>query len=96
MIVSPRSRHEAEPLLAKLRATFLPNRVLTVAVEGADLAAQSQVVPLLEGKVARKGEATAYVCERRICKLPTSDPEVFARLLRGPEPTKEMSATGSP
>jgi len=96
VIVAPASREEAAPLLAKLRSTFLPNRVLVVAVEGADLAAQSKVVPLLEGKVARKGEATAYVCQRRVCKLPTSDPEVFARLLRSSEPLKDAGARRQP
>src|SRR5713101_4935521 len=30
VIVTARSRAEAEPLLAELRATFLPNRVLSV------------------------------------------------------------------
>jgi hypothetical protein len=82
VIVTPRSRSEAEPLLAELRAAFLPNRVLTVAAEGADLAAQAELIPLLEGKVARNGKATAYVCEQRVCKFPTTDPEVFARQIR--------------
>ena len=86
VIVTPNSREEAEPLLAKLRSTFLPNRVLTIAAEGDDLADQSRLVPLLEGKVTRGGQATAYVCERRLCKLPTSDPEVFAQQIRKVEP----------
>jgi uncharacterized protein YyaL (SSP411 family) len=93
VIVTPSSRAEAEPLLARLRSTFLPNRVLTVAAEGADLAAQSRLVPLLQGKVTRKGQATAYVCERRVCKLPTSDPEVFARQIQKVEPL--TAASGS-
>jgi len=33
---------------------------------------------LLDGKTARDGRATAYVCENRICDLPTTDPAVFA------------------
>ena len=86
VIVTPNSREEAEPLLAKLRSTFLPNRVLIIAAEGDDLADQSRLVPLLEGKVTRGGQATAYVCERRVCKLPTSDPEVFAQQIRKVEP----------
>jgi len=93
VIVTAGSRSEAEPLLAKLRATFLPNRVLVVASQGADLAAQAQLVPLLEGKVARKGQVTAYVCERRVCRLPTSDPEVFLQQLRKVE---LLSASGNP
>ena len=31
--------------------------------------------------VPAQGKATAYVCENYVCKLPTSDPEVLARLL---------------
>jgi len=88
VIVTPASRADAEPLLGKLRSTFLPNRVLAVVAEGRDLAAQSELVPILEGKVARGGRATAYVCERRICDLPTSDPEVFEKQIRKVAPLK--------
>jgi hypothetical protein len=91
VIVARASRQQAEPLLARLRSTFLPNRVLAVAVEGADLAAHARLVPLVQGKLARKGEATAYVCEKRICALPTSDPEVFADQIRKVRP---LSAEG--
>ena len=28
-----------------------------------------------------KGRATAYVCENYVCKLPTTEPDVMARLL---------------
>ena len=31
------------------------------------------LVPLIRGKVARKGRATAYVCERGVCLLPTTE-----------------------
>jgi len=34
------------------------------------------------GKTARRGQATAYVCERGACELPTTDPEVFAAQLQ--------------
>ena len=82
VIVTPSSRREAEPLLERLRGTFLPNRVLVVVPEGAELTAQTKLVPLLEAKRALRGRPTAYVCEQRLCELPTSDPEVFARQLR--------------
>ncbi len=90
--MTPSSRSEAEPLLAGLRRAFVPNRVLVVATEGADLAAQSRLVPLLDGKLARGGQATAYVCERRLCDLPTSDPEVFAKQLAKTEPLARSPA----
>jgi hypothetical protein len=96
VIVAHVSRKEAEPLLAKLRSTFLPNRVLAVAAEGEDLGAQSQLVPLLKGKMSRKGQATAYVCERGVCRLPTTDPDVFAQQLRKVKPLTGGEPAGSP
>jgi uncharacterized protein YyaL (SSP411 family) len=32
--------------------------------------------------VARDSKPTAYVCENRICDLPTTDPAVFATQIR--------------
>jgi len=81
VIVSPGSRGSAEPLLAQFRSTFLPNRILAVVPEGEELAEQAKVIPLIEHKVAQKGKATAYVCERGVCELPTTAPDVFARQL---------------
>ena len=86
VIVTPSSISEAEPFLAKLRTTFLPNRVLTVAAQGRDIEAQARLVPLLQGKIARQGQATAYVCEKGVCRLPTTDAAVFARQLRKAPP----------
>ena len=34
---------------------------------------------MVADKVARGGRPTAYVCEQRLCDLPTADPDVFAR-----------------
>ena len=82
IIVAPGERSEADPFLERLGATFLPNRILAVAVEGSDLEEQAQLVPLLAGKYARGGQATAYVCEKRVCDLPTTDPAQFAEQIR--------------
>jgi hypothetical protein len=81
VIVAPSSRADAAPFLAELRRRFVPNRVLVVAVEGDDLTHQAARVPLLRDKKALGGQPTAYVCRRRACALPTSDPAVFARQL---------------
>jgi hypothetical protein len=82
IIITPNSRAEAEPLLEQLRATFVPNRILAVVSEGEELESQAKLIPLLEGRIAKQGKATAYVCSGGICELPTTDPEVFAKLLR--------------
>jgi uncharacterized protein YyaL (SSP411 family) len=70
---------QAEPLLAVLRATFVPNKVLAAGAAGADA---GNAVPLLEGKIAQGEHATAYVCERGRCELPTTNPSTFAKQLQ--------------
>ena len=86
VIVTQRSRAEAEPLLARLRATYMPNRVLLVTVEGEPLTTLSRLSPLVEGKSAGKGPATAYVCRRGVCNLPTADPSIFEKQIRKVDP----------
>jgi uncharacterized protein YyaL (SSP411 family) len=80
-VVTPPGGDGAAPLLAALHARFVPNRVLVVVAEGAPQRALAATVPLVAGKTARDGRATAYVCERRVCQRPTSDPDAFAREL---------------
>jgi uncharacterized protein YyaL (SSP411 family) len=82
VIVTANTRSEAEPFLTRLRRLFVPNKVLIVASEGDDLARQAALIPLLEGKKARDGKPTAYVCEAGICQLPTSNVELFVQQLR--------------
>jgi hypothetical protein len=82
IIVKPAPDVSVEAMLAKLRETYLPNRVLSIVAEGRDLAEQKKLIPLLEGRLAMRGKVTAYVCENRVCDLPTSDPEVFGKQLR--------------
>ncbi|MCZ6464014.1 MAG: thioredoxin domain-containing protein [Proteobacteria bacterium] len=77
---------EVEAMLAQLRSAFVPNRVLSVVAEGADLEAHASVVPLVTGKVARAGRVTAYVCVNRVCDYPTEKPEVFAQQLGRVDP----------
>ena len=68
-------------LLDVLRRAYLPNAVRAVASEGPDLAKQAGLVPLLEGKGAHRSKATAYVCRKNVCDLPTSEPSTFASQL---------------
>ncbi len=97
IIVTGRSREQAEPLMAELRSTFVPNAVLVVAVEGKHLAAQQKLVPLVRNKRAVKNKPTAYVCEQGVCKFPTSDPAVFRKQISevqplGPPPAPDPAA----
>jgi uncharacterized protein YyaL (SSP411 family) len=40
-------------------------------------------VALLRDRPAKDGRATAYVCERSVCKLPVTDPAALAAAFGG-------------
>ncbi len=82
VIVKPAPDASADALLAKIRTSFVPNKVLSVVTEE-EVSSGERLVPLLEGKKALGGKTTAYVCKGRVCDLPTSDPEIFAKQLSG-------------
>ena len=87
VIVTPKgSKDAASSLLATFRGQFLPNRILVVVPEGDDQKALAKLMPLVEEKNAVQGKATAYVCENKRCRLPTSDPNVFIEQLRTVKP----------
>src|SRR5262249_5456991 len=86
VIVRPAVGTGDEALLATVRRTYLPNHILTVGSVGDELARQRALIPLVAEKLALRGVATAYVCEQRVCALPTSDPAVLAAQLVGVHP----------
>jgi uncharacterized protein len=67
--------------------SFLPNRVL-MQVSPAD-AATHQSLPLLLGRGLRNNQATAFVCEKYVCKEPVATPEELDKQL------SRTSASGS-
>jgi hypothetical protein len=79
VLVTPGPKADAAPFLERLAERFLPNRVLVVADGQRDRERLERLIPLLEERSARDGKPTAYVCEGRVCKFPTTDPEVFSR-----------------
>jgi len=79
IIITPQGKKgSAHPFLVEFRKQFLPNRVLVVVAEGEDLNSHEKVFPLVKGKLTQEGKATAYVCEKGVCNLPTRDSTVFA------------------
>src|SRR3990172_7840193 len=82
LLVAPRvEKGAAESLMTVFRGRFLPNRVFSVVSEGEEQERNARLVPLLRGKEAAGGRATAYVCENRACGLPTNAPAEFATQL---------------
>jgi hypothetical protein len=54
---------------------FLPNRVLAVG------RTEGSVVPLLRDRSQKEGRATAYVCERFVCKQPVVEAGELSALI---------------
>jgi uncharacterized protein YyaL (SSP411 family) len=81
VVVTPPGGDGTAPLLAALNVRFVPNRALVVVGEGRPLDALAGTIPLVAEKTTRDGRATAYVCERRVCQRPTTDPDAFGREL---------------
>ncbi|MDG2308775.1 MAG: thioredoxin domain-containing protein [Candidatus Binatia bacterium] len=69
------------PFLSVLAHQYLPNSIVALTVEGEPATALANLIPLVAGKIARDGRVTAYVCENRVCALPTTDPDLFAKQL---------------
>jgi uncharacterized protein YyaL (SSP411 family) len=68
-------------MLQPLRERFAPNRVLIRTREGEALELLATTLSIVRGKSAIGGKPTAYVCENRVCRFPTTDPETFSAQL---------------
>jgi uncharacterized protein YyaL (SSP411 family) len=70
---------ESDALLRVVGRAYLPNTVTVLrrARESGD----EELIPLLRGRTAREGRATAYVCERFACQQPVTDPAALAAQL---------------
>jgi len=82
VIITPGPRSGADLFLERLGDIYLANRVLTVLTAGGQVKRQAQYIPIVAGKKILQNRPTAYVCERWICKLPTTDPAEFSRQLQ--------------
>jgi uncharacterized protein YyaL (SSP411 family) len=90
-----------DPLAAELRRAvagpYAPDLVVAPLVDPAtgDADARLAALPLFEGKAARQGRATAYVCRGYACDEPTSDPERAAAQVAGLVDRASVSRAGS-
>ena len=85
-IISPETPDDGAAALEQvLRETYVPNRVV-VRLKASQVEAARSVLPPVEGKIARGGRTTAYVCELGVCEAPTSDPSEFRAQLAAVTP----------
>lgn len=74
VIVGKPQGKDTHAMLSALRNSFIPEKV--VLFKPADQNANAEIVrlaPFTKSMVATDGYATAYVCQRFVCKLPTTD-----------------------
>ncbi|MBX3440991.1 MAG: thioredoxin domain-containing protein [Planctomyces sp.] len=69
----------ADPLVAEVRQRFLPGALLLRTVSGEPV--PEWMAPLVANRRPVSGAATAYVCERGLCREPCTDPAALGRLL---------------
>ncbi len=76
-IVGRPGDEDTEALLRVVRRAYLPNTAVALRRpdEGEEAA---ELIPLLRGRKALDGKATAYVCERFACQRPVTTPEDLA------------------
>jgi uncharacterized protein YyaL (SSP411 family) len=72
-IIGDPAAADTRALLRVVRGVYRPNQV--VAVGSPD---HETTIPLLAGRNAMNGMATAYVCENFTCQMPVTDPEALA------------------
>jgi len=78
-LVAPRRMDDTQPLAAEVFGRFLPNLVAAGMIDGHH--EMTSGVPLLEGRTAIDGKATAYVCRNRACELPVTERTALAKQL---------------
>jgi uncharacterized protein len=81
LIAGDATSPDTRALLWQVSTRFLPNKILLLADGGTGQQQLARWLPFVAGAHRMKDRATAYVCENYVCKLPTADPEVMARLL---------------
>ncbi len=81
LIAGDPTSQDTRELLRQVNTRFLPNKILLLADGGAGQQQLARWLPFVAGAHRIKDRATAYVCENYICKLPTTDPQMMARLL---------------
>jgi hypothetical protein len=77
---------DTRAMLRLVHERYIPNKFLILADGGAGQKQIQQWLPFVEFMGQRNNKATAYICENYLCRLPTADLQVVARILDGKEP----------
>ena len=72
---------DTRALLRLVHQRYIPNKFLLLADGGPGQRQIATWLRFVDSMRQKDGKATAYICENYVCKLPTNDPSVVARLL---------------
>jgi uncharacterized protein len=72
---------DTRALLRLVHQRYIPNKFLLLADGGPGQRQIATWLRFVDSMRQKDGKATAYICENYVCKLPTNDPAVVARLL---------------
>ena len=81
LIAGQRNSPDTKAILREVHKRFIPNKILFLADGGPAHQRLSAGLEILDSLRQVDGKATAYICEDYVCKLPTNDVAVVARLL---------------
>ena len=81
VIAGDRRSSDTRVLLQLVNERFLPNKIVLLADGGPGQEQLARWLPFISGVSRKGGRATAYICENYVCKLPTNDAQIAARLL---------------
>jgi uncharacterized protein YyaL (SSP411 family) len=81
LIAGQRNSPDTTAILREVHKRFIPNKILVLADGGPAHQRLNASLEILDSLRQVDGKATAYICEDYVCKLPTNDVAVVARLL---------------
>ena len=81
LIAGQRNSPDTMAILREVHKRFIPNKILVLADGGPAHQRLNASLEILDSLRQVDGKATAYICEDYVCKLPTNDVAVVARLL---------------
>ena len=76
---------DTRAMLRLVHERYIPNKVLILADGGAGQAEIQRWLPFIESMRPKDNKATAYICEDYVCRVPTPDLQIVARILDGKE-----------
>ena len=80
IVGSPQGKDTVD-LLKKLRAQFVPNKIVLFRPYGEDTSILSRIAPFTKNLSSLKGKTTVYVCTNYTCKMPTTEAHTMLDLL---------------